>query len=196
MSVKPLTTGAAESYAQHEEKNGLQIGVRPMTDKQEIKDMFHINLLDNGLLPILVVAENGNPTASYIIAKEKVFVVNETSGVTNVSQIEGIRTGSGGQAMAAAGAVLVAAGSLAAAPLLFEGLKMASDATVIQHNMADKEFYSRTLAPGEKAQGFVYFEFPKKSPPSGNYHIMADIKNSATGEASAFDFPINLTLTK
>ena len=85
---------------------------------------------------------------------------------------------------------------MAAAPLLFAGLKMASNATVIQHNLADKEFYSRTLGPGEKAQGFVYFQFPKESPPSGNYHVVAEVKTSAGGKGTTFDFPVNLTLPK
>ena len=194
MSVTPLTTGNAASYTQHEQKNGVAVGIHPITDKGEIKDMFKVNLLDKGLLPILVVAENQSASASFIIAKEKIVVLSETTGTTNTSQRKEVTSGTAGTAVGIAGAVLVGAGSLAAAPLLFAGLKMASNATVIQHNLADKEFYSRTLGPGEKAQGFVYFQFPKESPPSGNYHVVAEVKNSATGEATTFDFPVNLTL--
>jgi hypothetical protein len=196
MSVTPLTTGGADSYTQHEQTNGLVIGIRPMTDKREIKGMFKVNLLDEGLLPILVVAENQSGSASFIIAKDKVYVLNEATGTTNTSQQKEVASGTAGTAVGITGAVLVGAGSLAAAPLLFTGLKMASNATVIQYNLADKEFYSRTLGPGEKAQGFVYFQFPKESPPSGNYHAVAEVKNSATGEATTFDFPMKLTLPK
>ena len=196
MSVTPLTTGSADSYTQHEQTNGLVIGIRPMTDRREIKHMFKVNLLDEGLLPILVVAESQSASGSFIIAKDKVYVLNEATGTTNTSQQEEVASGTAGTAVGITGAVLVGAGSLAAAPLLFTGLKMASNATVIQYNLADKEFYSRTLGPGEKAQGFVYFQFPKESPPSGNYHVVAEVKNSATGEATTFDFPMKLTLPK
>jgi hypothetical protein len=81
-------------------------------------------------------------------------------------------------------------------PLVLASLKMASDATVIQHNLADKELYSRTLAPGEKAQGFIYFHYPKGDPLSDTYHIVIDLKESSTGESTAFDFKINLSTTK
>jgi len=190
MSVTPLTTGSAVSYTQHEQKDGVVVGINPMTNKGEIKDMFKVILLDEGLLPILVVAENQSASASVIIAKDRVFVLNEATKTTNSSQRKEVASGTAGTAVGITGA------ALGSTPLLLAGLKMASDATVIQYNLADKEFYSRTLGPGEKAQGFVYFQFPKESPPSGNYHLVAEVKNSATGKATTFDFPVNLTLPK
>lgn len=190
MSVTPLTTGSAVSYAEHEQRDGIVIGVKPMTNKGEIEDMFKVNLLEQGLLPILVVAENQSASANVIIAKDKVFVLNEATRTTNSSQRKEVASGISGTAVGYAGA------ALGSTPLLIAGIKMASDATVIQDNLADKEFYSRTLGPGEKAQGFVYFQFPKESPPSGNYHLVAEVKNSATGKATTFDFPVNLSLAK
>ena len=71
MKVAPLTTGSAGSYTQHEQTNGVVVGIRPMTDKREIEDMFKVNLLDKGMLPVLVVVENQDPTASFIILKNK-----------------------------------------------------------------------------------------------------------------------------
>jgi hypothetical protein len=44
--------------------------------------------------------------------------------------------------------------------------------------------------------GFLYFQFPTASPPSGEYHLIAKVKHSVTGEETAFDFPVNLTLSK
>jgi hypothetical protein len=195
MKEPPLTTGSADSYTQHEQTNGVVVGIRPMTDKREIEDMFKVNLLDKGLLPILVVVENQNTSASFIIAKDKLFVLNEGTGTTGSSQRKKVTSGAG-EALAITGSLLVASGSLVAAPLLFIGEQKASNASVIEFNLTDKEFYSRTLGPGEKAQGFVYFQFPKKSPPSVNYHLIAEVKNPATGEATTFDLPLNLTLPK
>jgi hypothetical protein len=195
MKMAPLTTGSAGSYTQHEQTNGVVVGIRPMTDKQEIMDTFKINLLEKGLLPILVVVENQSASDSFIIAKDKVYVLNEATGTTSSSQRKKVTSG-GGEALAITGGILVATGSLVAAPLLFTGMQKASNASVIEFNLADKEFYSWTLGPGEKAQGFVYFQFTKNSPPSGNYHVVAEVKNPATGEATTFDFPANLTLPK
>jgi hypothetical protein len=195
MKVTPLTTGSADSYTQHEEKNGVVVGIRPMTDKREIEDMFKVNLLNKGLLPILVVVENQSASNSFIIARDKLGVLNEATGTTNSSQRKKVTSG-GGEALAITGSLLVASGSLVAAPLLFIGEQKASNASVIEFNLADKEFYSRTLGPGEKAQGFVYSQFPPKNPLSGNYHVVAEVKNPATGETTTFDLPLNLTLPK
>ncbi len=195
MKVAPLTTGSADSYTQHEQTNGVVVGIRPITDKREIEDIFKVNLLDKGLLPILVVVENQSASDSFIIAKDKVYVLNEATGTTSSSQRKKVTSG-GGEALEITGGLLVAAGSLVAAPLLFTGMQKASNASVIEFNLADKEFYSWTLGPGEKAKGFVYFQFSKDSPPSGNYHVVVEVKNPATGETTAFDFPANLTLPK
>jgi len=202
MKVAPLTTGSADSYTQHEQTNGVVVGIRPITDKREIEDMFKVNLLDKGLLPILVVVENQSASDSFIIAKDKVYVLNEAIGTNNSSQQRGKVTSGAGEGMANAGGVMVALGGFAlplaiiGMPIEFTGMQKASNASVIEFNLADKEFYSWTLGPGEKAQGFVYFQFPKNSPPSGSYHVVAEVRNPATGETTTFDFPANLTLPK
>ena len=202
MKVAPLTTSSADSYTQHEQRNGLVVGIRPMTDKREIEDMFKVNLPDKGLLPILVVVENQDPTASFIMLKNKLWVQNEAMATNNSTQQRGKVTSGAGEGMSTAGGVMMGLGAFAlplfvvGAPLALAGNKVASDASVIEFNLADKEFYSWTLGPGEKARGFVYFQFPKSSPPSGNYHFVAEVKNPATGETIPFDFPVSLTLSK
>src|SRR5260221_11522436 len=196
MSVPELKTGRADSYLKHEEKAGLTIGTQALTDRRQIKDTFKINMLDKGLLPILLVAENQSASASFILAKDKVFVFSEANLTTNTYRAEKVTSETPGGAVAIAGASLIAATSLAGAQLLLAGLKMASDATVIQHNLADKELYSRTLGPGQKAQGFIYFQYPKENPPSGAYHVLVEVKDSSTGEPTTFDSRVDLTLPK
>ena len=196
MEVTKFKTRNADSYANTAEKNGVTIGVQPITDKREVKETFKINLLEKGLLPILLVAENHSASSSFILAKDKVFVLNEATGTTSLSQQSKVTSQTAGDATAIAGASLLAATSLAGAPLMIAGLKMASDATVIQHNLADKELYSRTLGPGEKAQGFIYFHYPKGDPLSDAYHVLVEVKESSTGESTAFDFKVNLRPTK
>lgn len=201
MKVAPLTTGKAESYTPHEQKSGVVVGIHPMTDKRDIEDMFKVNLLDKGLVPILVVVENQNPDASFIVTQNKVVVLNAATGVSSPSQRKKV-TSNAGEAMQASGAIMVSLGGfvlpllLIGLPIECTGMQHASDASVIEFNLGDKEFYSRTLGPGEKAQGFVYFQYPKESPAAGNYHVVAEVKNSATGETTTFDFPANLTPPK
>ncbi len=186
MEVTALKTQGAAAYAQHAEKDGVTIGVHPLTDRKEIKETFRVDLRESGLLPILLVAENHHASASFILAKDKVYVLNEATQATNTSQQTKVASETGGQAAAALG---VAGISL---PLVVVGLKLASDATVIQHNLADKEFYSRTLGPGQKAQGFIYFKYPKGTSLAGAYRVVVELKNSSTGAVTPFDFKVNL----
>jgi hypothetical protein len=189
-SITKVETRQADAYEQHKEKDGLVVGVHPFTDSKEVKDTFNVNLLANRLLPILVVAENRSPSSSFLIAKENVYVFTDTqtNSLANKKVAEGLADSG-----TAIGFVAAAAGSTG---LLFVGLAMAADATVIQHNLADKQFISRTLDPGQKAQGFIFFNIPEKAPPSGAYHVSVRVKNAATGELVPLDFPVNLNLKK
>ena len=201
MKVAPLTADGAASYTPHEEKHGLVVAIHPMTDKREIEDMFKVNLLEKGLLPILVVAENQSPDASFIVAQNKVAVLNAATGVSSLSQRKKV-TSDAGEAMQASGAVMVSLGGfvlpllLIGLPIECVGMQHASDASVIEYNLGDKEFYSRTLGPGETARGFVYFQLPNESPAAGDYHLVAEVKNSGTGESTTFDLPANLNTPK
>jgi hypothetical protein len=190
MEVTPLKTRSADTYANTAQKNGVTIGVQPLTDRREVKETFKVNLLEKGLLPILLVAENHSTSSTFILAKEKVFVLNEATGATNTSQREKMASEAVGNAGTAIG---VATMSL---PLVLASLKMASDATVIQHNLADKELYSRTLGPGQRAHGFIYFHYPKGTALSGGYHVVVELKDSSTGETTPFDFKVSLTQAK
>ncbi len=198
MKVTPLATNEASSYAQHEEKNGLVVGVQPMTGKKEIEDVFRVNLLRHGLLPILLVVQNQSPSDSFIVPKEQITVLSDATGTTNATQTADVASGakSAGEATGFAAGAMILASPVLAAPLMIASAKLGSDATVAQYNLADKEFYTHTLGPGEKAQGFLYFQFPKASPPSGNYHILINAKNPGNGKTTAFDFPVNLTVSK
>ena len=79
MSVTPLTTASAGSYELHQQNNGLAVSVQPMTDETQIEDMFKVNLLEKGTLPILVVVENQSSASSFIVAKEPITVTSEAS---------------------------------------------------------------------------------------------------------------------
>src|SRR5438874_5838500 len=109
MKVTELKAGSADSYAQHEQKGGVAVGIHPMTDKKEIKQTFKVDLLEKGLLPILLVAENQSASSSFILAKEKVLVSSEANIATNTLQHGAITSETPGGAVAIAGASLLAA---------------------------------------------------------------------------------------
>jgi len=195
MKVTPLTASQADSYPKHQEVNGIVVGIQPMTDAKEIKDTFKVNLLDKGVLPVLVVVENKRPDTSITIVKDKVCLRDQAAGTSSLPERKKV-TSDTGKGLAAAGAVLVACCVIPAIPVLFEGMQMNSNASIIEFNLGDEEFYTHTLGPGEKAQGFVYFQLVGGTSTSGNYHLIAEVNDPASHEATTFDFPMTLNLPK
>ena len=193
MKIKPLAERSPDSCTYHDEQQGLAIGVHPVTDRHEVKEIFRTDLRSIGVLPILVVAENRNSSASYVLAKDNVSVLDESTGIASALQRSKVASETPGSATATAGAAMLAVAPVAAAPLLIAGMKMASNATVIQHNLGDKEFYTCTLGPGQSAQGFIYFQHPKDALPAGVYHVLVNVRDSATGGLIPFDFEVTLT---
>jgi hypothetical protein len=166
-----------------------------MTDAKQIKDTFKVNLLDKGVLPVLVVVENKRPDTSITIARGKVCLHDQAAGTSSLPERKKV-TSDAGRGLAAAGAVLTACCVIPAIPLLFEGMQMNSNASIIEFNLGDEEFYTHTLGPGEKAQGFVYFQLPGGASTSGNCHLIAEVNPPASREATAFDFPLSFNLPK
>lgn len=75
-------------------------------------------------------------------------------------------------------------------PLLFVGVKMVSDSQVIEHNLADKALYSRTLDPGQKAFGYLYMTLPKEARSGGSYDLSLRALDAADGRETMFIVPI------
>ena len=190
MNVPPMTIGSVESYPLNSEARGLVVAVHPVTSEAEVDATFNSDLLGKGVVPILVVIENRNPSASFVIAKDQVAVVDTSSAASTTSALPKVASSTAGGATQAAGFVAILAAPVLAVPLVVAGLKMASDAQVIQHNLADKAFYSRTVGPGEKAHGYIYFQVPKGTELAGHHHVLIEVRDSATNEPLTFDFPI------
>jgi hypothetical protein len=192
MSIPQTQVRPTESYQLTTERNALFIAVHPVTDSAEIEEAFRTNLLEKGILPILVVVENRNPLTSFVLAKNKVAVVNVASLETTTSQRRRVTSDIPGAAVATAGAAALSLPGAAALslPLVVVGLKIMSDAQVIAHNLGEKEFYSRTVAPGQKAHGYIYFQLPRGTTALEHHQLLVEAVDSSTGETVRFDFPL------
>jgi hypothetical protein len=186
MSVPQPKIAATESYPLKTEHSNLFVAVHPVTDKTENEETFRMNLLDKGILPLLIVIENRNPSTSFILAKNKIVLVNSGSGMPLKPKREKVTSETSGVIMALIGSLTLSP------PLLFPGLKIISDAQIIEHNLSDKEFYSRTLDPGQKTHGYIYFQAPHVNATMNKYYVVVEALDSSTGEAIKFNFTISL----
>jgi hypothetical protein len=190
MSVPEFKTKSASSYAARAEKNGLLLAVHPTTDAQEMDDTFKVDLLE-GTLPVLLVTENRSPSTNFVIPRDKIAVFDADMGAGTAGHHQGKEqpdVAAGALVLASGGAMLVA--PVLALPLLVSGMKLSSDAMVIQHNLAEKAMYSHTLAPGQSARGYVYVRLPKNLPPVSRYNVVIDAVDSSTGEITTLSIPV------
>jgi len=195
MNMPPFPKRTAESCEFHLKKDGVTIGIHPITDKSEIMERFEFDLPSKGLLQILFVVYNQNDTSSFIIDREKILVANAAGGPGRPSQRKEVTAEQfdNGHTCNMVGGILTSLLFLPALPLACYGGKLMCDTIVIEYNLGDKEFYSRTLDPGQSAQGYIYFQYPPGGMPAGDYHVKADLKDSATGQVTPFNLPFKFT---
>lgn len=177
------------------EQDGLTVGIYPVATRSEVKRTFKINLLDRGVLPIRVRLENRNLATSFLIERDKIVVMNETTQMTNSSgQVaRELATWSKGKQIA----TKMAFGASTQSPVLFLVIAMTPTPSEFvfkpdEEKLTSKEFVTRTVGPGQTAEGFVYFHSTEPLDAAKAYHLVADVKNLSTGETMPFDLKLNL----
>ncbi|MFH1349035.1 MAG: hypothetical protein ABIH58_05380 [Patescibacteria group bacterium] len=190
LAVQPVS-----QYRLSQVKDNLFIAVEPFYDKEKIEEYFGRDLLSDGILPILLVAENHNQTSSFVLLKEQ-FSLTEPSSDMIASSDAGAPIAK--EASIQAGASMAASTGMAVLtfnPMMMAGGvivggKAVADASAIQHNLTTKELTTKTLSHGKSQYGFVYFKLKDKNGITGNY--IADVKalNLQSGEVLTFSFPL------
>src|SRR5262245_42690859 len=96
MKVPELKVQDASTYEFIAQTNGLVLAVQPLTAKDKVKETFRTDLVGKGIVPILVVVENKS-ASSFLLEKEKVFVVNPqlAQGTNSTSLGRKVASGSG-----------------------------------------------------------------------------------------------------
>ena len=188
MSVPEFKVRETSSYEQTTEKDGLMIAVYPTVQNSELDETFKIDLVSKGLLPVLLVADNRSQADSFILDTEKITMAERGVDQAKSGKRERVTSEGPGTGLIAAGAFAPLVPVLL--PLLITGVKMVSDAQIIEHNVADKAFYSRTLDPGQKAFGYLYMPVPENARSNGSYDLTVRAVNAADGRETAFVIPI------
>jgi len=174
-----------DSYRNAQTIEGLVVGVTPIVDEAESRQYFGTNLLASGILAVFVMAENRHPQFSFIVSREA--VVLQAEATSRPQRIGDPRTSD----QAAEG--LGMAGALLVSPILLGvAVKLASDVSVINHNIRDQEFQTKTLSPGQRAEGFFYFQVPKDTERAGTQWTLSVLpRRVGDGENSPFLFTID-----
>lgn len=175
-----------DNYEYKEIKEGLAIAIQPFTSGDGVEKQFGANLLFEGILPVLVFAENRSPKSSYILFKDRVWLTPGLLQPDGTSVRERLTSDGTAQALTVGAFVGLGAGfavpgpNLLALPLGVASHKMKADADEIKYNLAIKELHTRTISPQRSVSGFAYFKMPEKgiSTPTWTVHIeVLDLQN-------------------
>jgi hypothetical protein len=164
------------SYPSRQTQGDVTVAAHAVVDPIEARRYFHSDLVSDGILPMLVVIENRDPQASYVISKEQCAVVDPTR----------VTTGEVVDDQLAAAAL--------ASPVV--PLPIAGDVAILNNENALENFESKemkllTISPEEKIQGFVYFRIRRgESKLWEQRALRVRLRKAGTEEVVEFSLPL------
>lgn len=165
----------------------VRLGADPITEANVSRTYFDMNLKDARQLAVCVVVENTSADTTLLVRREQ-FTIEGAAGRDD----RGLRsTQRAGEAVAMTGAVGLAVAPVVALPVLLVGAGISSNAHNVRVNIENKSIQTRTLAPGERAQGFVFFQLPNKGTPAPAEWVL---RFSPQSTRSAALEPVQVTL--
>lgn len=164
--TKPVT---ACEYKQT--KEGVTVGVHPVFASAELDQFFKTDLWSRGILPLLVVVQNNNGNATYLLAGSNCRIP-EAASLASQEDLPTRRTEGYLIGGVAGGAIM-------------------SDAASKRVGMADKDMTAQTVSPGESEQGFVFFKFTQPRPVKGS-PLSARVHLPRTGTNQPLDFEFSI----
>jgi hypothetical protein len=172
----------------HHEQQRLSIEVEAVTNPTVLKDLFGTDNLGKGVLAVHVRVSNTSDSKSFIVQPENFRLGTLDSGSIKRKSEGGETTVMLGTGATMATAVFIPA-IVVGAPLLFAGLANVSNASIVQHNLMEREFKSATLSKGDTSDGFIYFRFPEAV---SHTNEVLEVTTIEAGNGTPVKFQFNL----
>ena len=154
------------SYPSSGEAEGFVVAI-DVPSRAETERQFGIDLRKDGIVAAALMVQNSLSDSSYLLLVEKISlqdcrrVGSETGGKIDQSapEFEGTQAVvNTGIAVMTAGAVVLSPGvMLAGLPILVASAPAKAKADAIKQGMLTRALRNRTITPGQRAHGFVYF---------------------------------------
>jgi hypothetical protein len=176
-------------------KDGLAIGVKPLTDTQESERYFDTDLLSRGVLAIYISAENRESPHNFRLLKERFTLQTALKEEARVSDSEQVHSTGLKAVEYILGLAIVSTYGLLAPPLwpIMRGIDAHEER--VKRKFVNEELEHRTMTMamglGDAVHGFVYFRRPPGFPGSGQVVLHLEAKDTNTQEVTAFDFILN-----
>jgi hypothetical protein len=195
----PARTIAQYPATQVVQGGGLAVAVEPVLDRERAKKYFASDLLGQGLVAVLVVAENRSTSKSYLVTADSISLVAADTQAHQESSTRGRPSGwtttpglTTGIRVAETVAVLTFPASIVLMPLAFGGAKKIADAEAVEYNMVVTGLHATTLSPGEGVHGFAYFQLGDEKTRASAYVVGVELLDLSSREVVRFEFPLVL----
>jgi hypothetical protein len=189
MKIPPYTGGPTSAAVSRENK-GLVITADPWSDRKKVDTYFKADVQKRGLALIYLRAENKSTNANWLV-NERSFHLVDAAGVggdVRKNKIEGEYGGA--EAVGWTGASIAAVTVVGGLVMVAVSSKLLSDASVMEKNIVDKEWRNQTLAPGQSAEGFLYFDVGKKTNWVSTAALRLDCLNTRNQQTSTLIVPL------
>ena len=181
----------ALKYPFSQQKQDLLVSLDPYLEKERVEKMFGIDLLSDGILPVLVDVENNSTDKSFYLQKELSSLGSEStrSPLEEPGNQKGKRIVGG---VLGVGAVFSPAVGIVGLPVFIAIVDRSNTkAQTIRRNLIEKELKEKTLSPRESQRGVIFFKLPNETSLERISTIQLKVLNLESNENILFNFSIN-----
>jgi hypothetical protein len=137
----------------------LAIAAYPLTNAQDQKTYFGIDLSAAGVLPIWLSIANRSPAKRFLVDADDVKLAYGGDAIQEAERSRSSIDDTGGKVALNAATIGMAAGPIGIAvalPIMLMSAGVIARQDDVRRNLMVRQFYSRTIGPGQSAVGFVF----------------------------------------
>jgi hypothetical protein len=172
------------------EVKGFRLSIDPILDSERSRQVFRTDAPAQGVLPILIRAENTSDGSSFLVRKASFQLSSRESARNAQSAGDRSEQSSTGSAVGTVGVVGMVAASALFAPLIFVGGASVANASTEQFNFAQAELRDQSVSPAQTVSGFIYFQVPKGGPPRKGV-LLATIRETRNQQDVLIEIPFD-----
>jgi len=177
--VRNLPSQNLLDYKFSSSRDGLRISIDPFSDKERVEKYFGVDLLSDGILPVLVGFENIDSEDGFILVKEKSYISMDKLEDRQVRSEDNIR----GYEELESALSIYNFGRIIGSPLFtFIGETQLYNESTILRNMDEKKFVDKIVYPGGLNVGFLYFKLKKKEDIGNIETVILPVQNIRNNE--------------
>jgi hypothetical protein len=192
----PKYTGEVSKQARMAEVQGLAIVVDPIVEKERADTYFKVDPIKREIAILYLQAENKSTNCTWLLTEENIHLVwgGAKQQETNACDFTNVKKSDYATANTlnyCSIPFIITLNYEISVPLLLGSMHALSDATIVEQNFVDKEWCNQTLSPGQKAQGFVYFNLNGQPDWAKSGSLRIDSLDTRSRQTSTINIPFS-----